>query len=121
MIRQFGRSTRALTILLALWFLGLNASIQFFHLHPDRACCAATAYGDSTRLASPDGGAPAPHSRFAGLCPACLFLAKYLAQWRAEPPEPTPSDAATAWARPAAPAGIVTLHWPTTTPRAPPR
>jgi hypothetical protein len=113
---------RLFSTVLAVWFIGLTASVHLLHTHPELPYChALTPIGNGTALLETTSHSEATHaSGFAGLCPVCLFLAGYLCDGPSQAPEVALDDCSLARARPAAPARLASPGWPAATPRAPP-
>lgn len=123
MIRRLRSSMRAVTIVLALWFGGLNACLHFMHTHAGALCCLASeaAVGTTTAVSGNDSSSATPAPRgVSGLCPVCLFLAGYQADGPAEPPESAPEDGASLRFAVTVPRGTARVGWPSATPRSPP-
>ena len=113
---------RVFATALAVWFVGLTASVHLLHTHPEFPYCHVLApIGDGAALFEATSHSDATHaSGFSGLCPVCLFLAGYLCDGLSQAPKAGLDDCTLARARPAAPARLASFDWPTATPRAPP-
>jgi hypothetical protein len=122
MMRRLGPTTRTLSVGLTIWFVWLTASVHLLHTHPLSECCDGNIAASSRAVRidhRTSSGAAATHGA-TGLCPACLFLAKYMADGCPTPPRLVPDDQVPAPVAAVKAARTDALDWPSTAPRAPP-
>jgi hypothetical protein len=101
MMLRFNRSRRPLSIGLTVWFVFISVSIQMLHRHTGEPLCGTETAGvcpTTRQWDNPDywkhltvpSEQERPGTRFRGLCPVCLFLAKNNAQCRFASLDPPP-------------------------------
>jgi hypothetical protein len=122
MMRRNGLATRAFSIGLTVWFVWLTASVHLLHTHPLNDCCDGDfpAGMHAVHVDDPASSGPRSADRGTGLCPACLFLAKYAADGCPALPDVVRDDSVPSCTASSPVTPAVAVEWPTTAPRAPP-